>query len=78
MSPTWIVMAASPQGFDPDKVEPGLLGLSWFLALFAAVVLLGLSLRRHLRRLDAGRLGDRQGRTGTADDPPPPPPVASR
>ena len=47
------------KGPDPADVKPGWLGFAVFLALLAAVVLLGLSLRKHLRRVNFDE--DKQG-----------------
>lgn len=40
------------EGPAPEDVKAGWLGFSVFLALVAALVLLGFSLRKHLRRVD--------------------------
>ena len=40
---------------NPEKVDAGLLGLAWFLGLGTAVILLVLSMRKHLRRVDVTR-----------------------
>jgi hypothetical protein len=37
---------------DPADVKPGWLAFVIFLAMFAAVVLLWLSMRRHLKKVD--------------------------
>jgi hypothetical protein len=46
----WVPLAQ--QAPNPEDVKPGWLGFAVFLALLAAVVLLGLSLRKHLRRVN--------------------------
>ena len=46
----------SPMPFDPAKVEPGFIGLVFFLAMFAAVIALTFSLRSRLRRLETAKL----------------------
>jgi hypothetical protein len=40
------------KGPDPADVKPGWLGFGLFIALFVAVVLLWLSMRRHLKKID--------------------------
>jgi hypothetical protein len=40
------------QAPDPEDVKPGWLGFGVFLLLLFALVLLGLSLRKHLGRVD--------------------------
>jgi Na+/melibiose symporter-like transporter len=40
------------QGPDPSKVKPGWLAFGIVLALIAAVALLGMSLRKHLKRVN--------------------------
>jgi hypothetical protein len=40
---------------DPEKVQPGVLGLSVFIVMGVAVVLLVMSMRRHLGKVDVGR-----------------------
>lgn len=40
------------QAPDPEDVKPGWLGFTVFLLLAGAMVLLGLSLRKHLRRVN--------------------------
>lgn len=53
MNALWSVwVALAQQAPDPEDVKPGWLGFVVFLALLAAVVLLGLSLRKHLRRVN--------------------------
>jgi len=44
--------AAAEKAPDPDDVKPGLLGFIVFVALAVAVVLLWLSLRKHLGRVN--------------------------
>jgi len=50
----WLA-APTPGPVDPDKVQPGLLGLAFVVMLALAVVALWFSLRRHLGRIDVGR-----------------------
>ena len=53
---TWTVLAALPflvqEGPDPEDVKAGWLGFSVWIALALAVVFLGFSLRKHLKRVD--------------------------
>jgi hypothetical protein len=52
----WVIAATSdPSPVNPSKVQPGLLGLGFVVALAAAVVALYFSMRRHLGRIDVGR-----------------------
>jgi hypothetical protein len=46
------LVAAGVTAPDPADVKPGWLGFGVFLALAAAVVLLWLSMRRHLKKVD--------------------------
>ena len=46
---------SSPGPVNPDKVQPGLLGLAFVGALAFAVVLIYFSMRRHLGRIDVDR-----------------------
>jgi hypothetical protein len=53
MNALWSVwVSLAQQAPNPEDVKPGWLGFAVFLALAAAVVLLGLSLRKHLRRVN--------------------------
>jgi hypothetical protein len=63
----WLA-APSPGPVDPDKVQPGFLGLSFVLVLAGAVAALYFSMRRHLGRIDVGRHQREQG----ASEPPQP------
>lgn len=51
---SWLVLVplAAQKGPNPADVKPGLLGFSVFLALAAATVLLWLSFRKQLKRID--------------------------
>ena len=55
MSTFWTALAAFPslveEGPAPEDVKAGWLGFAVFLALVVAVVILGLSLRKHLGRV---------------------------
>lgn len=54
----WLVANAStppPAPIDESKVEPGVIGLLFFLASVIAVGLLGWSMIRRMRRLDVAR-----------------------
>ena len=60
MNALWSLMVPLAQKApNPEDVKPGWLGFAVFLALLAAVVLLGLSLRKHLRRVNFDE--DKQG-----------------
>ena len=52
----WTVLAALPflvvEGPAPEDVKAGWLGFSVWLALVLAVVVLGFSLRKHLKRVN--------------------------
>lgn len=50
----------SPQPFDPDKVEPGLIGLAFFLVMAVAVFFLVKSMRNRLSNIDVERHGREQ------------------
>lgn len=60
----------APTPLDPDKVQPGVIGLAFFLASVAALALLGRSIYRRMKRLELAR---RPG--GWAAPPPVPVPV---
>ena len=52
----WLVAATSdPSPVNPSRVQPGLLGLGFVVALALAVVALYFSMRKHLGRIDVGR-----------------------
>jgi hypothetical protein len=52
----WVLAATPEPGpVNPNKVQPGFLGLSFVVALAAAVVLIYFSMRKHLGRIDVGR-----------------------
>jgi hypothetical protein len=63
----WLA-APSPGPVDPDKVQPGLLGLAFVVMLSLAVVALWFSLRRHLGRIDVGR-HEREKQAGRPPEP---------
>ena len=55
MNTVWvlaIVLPLAQQAPDPADVKPGWLGLGMFLALAVATVLLWLSFRRQLKKVD--------------------------
>jgi len=53
MNPLWLVVAPlAATGPDPADVKQGWVGAIVFVALAVAVVLLWLSLRRHLKKID--------------------------
>jgi hypothetical protein len=52
MSTVLTVLAPLVDGPDPADVKQGWLGFVVFIALAVAVVLLWLSMRRHLRKVD--------------------------
>jgi hypothetical protein len=53
----WWVLAATPAPgpVNPDKVQPGFLGLGFLVALALAVVVIYFSMRKHLGRIDVTR-----------------------
>jgi hypothetical protein len=58
---------------DPADVKPGWLGLGMFLALAVAVVLLWLSMRRHLKKVDFEEEPDPPGDSDRLVEPDPEP-----
>jgi hypothetical protein len=56
MMSIWTVLTALPflveEGPAPEDVKAGWLGFSVWIALVVAVVILGFSLRKHLKRVD--------------------------
>jgi cytoskeletal protein RodZ len=56
MMSTWTVLTALPflveEGPAPEDVKAGWLGFSVWIALVVAVVILGFSLRKQLKRVD--------------------------
>jgi hypothetical protein len=53
MNTVWtILLSLAQQVPDPEDVKAGWLGFGVFLALAVAVVLLWLSMRRHLKKVD--------------------------
>jgi hypothetical protein len=54
MTPLAVLLAvlAADKTPDPSDVKPGWLGFGVFLVLAVAVVLLWLSMRRHLKKVD--------------------------
>ena len=53
MNTVWTILLPLAQKVpDPEDVKAGWLGFGVFLALAAAVVLLWLSMRRHLKKVD--------------------------
>ena len=53
MSTVWVVVAPlASKGPDPADVRPGWIAFGLFIALAVAVVLLWLSMRRQLRKID--------------------------
>ncbi len=82
MSTSWTAWALSAvvlplveKGPDPEDVKPGWLGFGVFLALAAAVVLLWLSMRKQLKKVDFEEEPDppstrsRAASTNDADQP---------
>lgn len=71
----WTVLAALPflieKGPAPEDVKAGWLGFSVWIALVVAVVILGFSLRKHLRRVDFEEEPDRDDGGNGADAPTP-------
>ncbi len=63
-----VLLPLAQQGPDPADVKPGWLGLGVVLALGAAVVLLWLSMRRHLKKVDFEERDD-SADTGNGDRP---------
>ena len=47
-----VLLPLVDQAPNPEDVKPGWLGFTVFMLLAAAMVFLGLSLRKHLRRVD--------------------------
>jgi hypothetical protein len=54
---------------DPDDVRPGWIALGSFLLLAFVTVLLWLSMRKQLRRIDFDEEGDAPGADDVADGP---------
>jgi hypothetical protein len=52
MNVPWVLLPLVAETPDPADVKPGWLGLGMFLVLAVAVVLLWLSMRRHLKKVD--------------------------
>lgn len=56
MMSIWTVLTALPflveEGPAPEDVKAGWLGFTVWMALVVAVVILGFSLRKHLKRVD--------------------------
>jgi hypothetical protein len=73
MNALWVaallVAPLSMQAPDPEDVKPGLLGLSLFVFLAVATVLLWLSMRRQLKKVDFEEAPD----PGPAAEPEPQP-----
>jgi len=70
MSIAWTVLVPLAQKVpDPADVKPGWLGLGVVFALGVAVVLLWLSMRRHLKKVDFEEEPDGGPGTGAADGP---------
>jgi hypothetical protein len=65
MMSIWTVLAAVPflveEGPAPEDVKAGWLGFTVWIALVLAVVLLGLSLRKHLKRVNFEEQPDTDG-----------------
>jgi hypothetical protein len=52
MNILWVVLPLVAKAPDPADVKPGWLGFGMFIALAVAVVLLWLSMRRQLKKID--------------------------
>ena len=52
MNILWLVLPLLDKAPDPADVKPGWLGFGMFIALAVAVVLLWLSMRRQLKKVD--------------------------
>jgi hypothetical protein len=52
MNMLWLLLPLVTDAPDPEDVKQGWLGLFVFLALAVSVVLLWLSMRRHLKKVD--------------------------
>jgi uncharacterized membrane protein len=52
MNTLWVLLVPLATGPDPADVKQGWLGFIVFFALAVAVVLLWLSMRRHLKKID--------------------------
>jgi hypothetical protein len=71
MSIAWTVLVPLAQKVpDPADVKPGWLGLGVVFALGVAVVLLWLSMRRHLKKVDFEEDPDAGPRGSSAADGP--------
>ncbi|MGA8210750.1 MAG: hypothetical protein WB441_07865 [Nocardioidaceae bacterium] len=69
MTTLWLVLPlVTEKGPNPEDVKPGWLGFGMFLLLAAAVVLLWLSFRKQLRKIDFEEEPDRRD-TGDAGEP---------
>lgn len=72
--PGWadLVVAATPapKPYDPSKVEPGLIGLAFFLVMAGAVVFLVMSMRKRLGGIDVERHQREQDARKQAQLPP--------
>ncbi len=68
---TWTVLAALPflveEGPAPEDVKAGWLGFSVWIALVVAVVILGLSLRKQLKRVNFEEEPDAEDAAGTTE-----------
>ena len=68
MSTVWVVVAPlATKGPDPADVRPGWIAFGLFLALAVAVVLLWLSMRRQLKKIDFVEEPDEPGAVGAPE-----------
>lgn len=71
MMSTWTVLAALPflveEGPAPEDVKAGWLGFSVWIALVVAVVILGFSLRKQLKRVNFEEEPDPTGPADPSD-----------
>jgi hypothetical protein len=71
MTILWLLLPWVAEAPDPADVKQGWLGFAVFVALAVAVVLLWLSMRRHLKKVDFEEEPDPPGEepTATTDTP---------
>jgi hypothetical protein len=70
-TPLVVLLPLVQKGPDPADVKPGWLGFGMFIALAVAVVLLWLSMRRQLKKIDFVEEPDEPAAGQDATDPSP-------